>query len=752
MTFQPPQTMKNFLLSLCCFLSLETVIAQNKKLDSLDRLISKAASDTERIKLAILKMDILGTINLDSAISLGKKTLQAAQQIKHYKAELRLRLKLANNYCYKGAYGLAEEQLNFLEHFIKPMKDSADFAEFYGTRGMMYGMQSKYDTSIIFYEKVIGIYERTGKKKFIASTYSNIAIAYQQQSNYPQALLYQQKALEISEKNKDEIQQSYTIMNLGNTFSNMGDTVRAEKSYLHAIELAKKNALINVELYGYSNLASMYVKQNKWPEVYEFAMKAAVLGASMGDQGIQAASLSKAATALAFTNKNAEAEALAKKAIAIADSSTQPLNIYQAYSSMGSILKLKGSYAEAIPYFEKGFLAMKGSDIYDIDYGEVYKELSDCYEKTKNYSKALENYKIALQISDSARSKDNIRKSTELTMNYEFDKKQQVQQAQQKVKDELARTRQLGLIMGLVLAFLLAMVAFIGFRNKQKSNALLKSQKEEIENTLTLLKSTQSQLIQSEKMASLGELTAGIAHEIQNPLNFVNNFSEVNTELIDEMGQEINNGNYDEVKVIARDIKENEQKINHHGKRADAIVKGMLQHSRSSSGIKEPTDINALADEYFRLAYHGLRAKDKSFNATMKTEFDETIGKINIIPQDIGRVILNLITNAFYAAPLTPPADGGFKDPNYKHEPIVRVSTKKVGNKVLISVRDNGPGIPQKILDKIFQPFFTTKPTGQGTGLGLSLSYDIVKAHGGELKVDTKEGEGSEFVIQLPIA
>ena len=755
MTYQPPLTMKIILVTLYCFLSLETVIAQNKKLDSLDRLIREAASDTDRIKLAMLKMDILGAINLDSAISLGKKTLQTAQQINHYKAELRLRLKLANNYCYKGAYGLAEEQLSFLERFIRPAEDSADFAEFYSTKGMMYGIRSRYDSSIVFYEKVIGIYERTGKTKSLGNPYSNIAIAYQQQSNYPQALLYQQKALEISEKNKDEVQQAYTIMNMGNTFTNMGDSARAEKSYLDAIKLAKKNTLINVELYGYSNLASMYVKQNKWPEVYEFAMKAAVLGASMGDQGIHSASLAKAATALAYTNKIAEAEALAKKAISIADSSAQPLNIYQAYSSMGNILRLKGSFAAAIPYYEKGFLAMKGSDIYDIDNGEVYKQLSDCFEKTKNYSKALETYKTAVQIIDSARSKDNIRKSTELTMNYEFDRKQQVQQARQKVKDELARTRQLGLISGLALAFLLAVVAFIGFRNKQKSNAFLKSQKTEIENTLTLLKSTQSQLIQSEKMASLGELTAGIAHEIQNPLNFVNNFSEVNTELIDEMEQEINNGNYDEVKEIARDIKENEQKINHHGKRADAIVKSMLQHSRSSSGVKESTDINALCDEYIRLTYHGLRAKDKTFNATIKTEFDEHIGKINIIPQDIGRVILNLLTNAFYAVNERSSHAKASEDKSY--EPTVSVNTKKVGDKVFIRVQDNGNGIPQKVLDKIFQPFFTTKPTGEGTGLGLSLSYDIVKAHGGELKVETKparagtngEGEETTFTIIL---
>jgi signal transduction histidine kinase len=254
-------------------------------------------------------------------------------------------------------------------------------------------------------------------------------------------------------------------------------------------------------------------------------------------------------------------------------------------------------------------------------------------------------------------------------------------------------------------------------------------------------------------MASLGELTAGIAHEIQNPLNFVNNLSEVNKELVDELQQELKAGKIDDAIEISNDIKANEEKINHHGKRADAIVKGMLQHSRSSSGVKEPTNINALADEYLRLAYHGLRAKDKTFNATMKTDFDERIGNINIIPQDIGRVILNLINNAFYAvsAKALSAEQAGSASSVSEYEPTVAVSTKKEGNKVLVSVKDNGNGIPQKILDKIFQPFFTTKPTGQGTGLGLSLSYDIVKAHGGELKVETKEGEGSEFIIQLPV-
>lgn len=273
----------------------------------------------------------------------------------------------------------------------------------------------------------------------------------------------------------------------------------------------------------------------------------------------------------------------------------------------------------------------------------------------------------------------------------------------------------------------------------------LEAAKKQVEETLVDLKQTQQQLVQSEKMASLGELTAGIAHEIQNPLNFVNNFSEVSNELLEEMKEELTKGNKDEAIAIAKDVKQNLEKINHHGKRADAIVKSMLQHSRSSSGKKELTDINALADEYLRLAYHGLRAKDKSFNAKFESHLDNSIGKINVVPQEIGRVILNLINNAFYAVTEKK------KSVANGYEPAVTVTTKNFGDKISISVNDNGNGIPQKLLDKIFQPFFTTKPTGQGTGLGLSLSYDIItKGHGGELKIETKEGEGSSFIIHLP--
>lgn len=279
----------------------------------------------------------------------------------------------------------------------------------------------------------------------------------------------------------------------------------------------------------------------------------------------------------------------------------------------------------------------------------------------------------------------------------------------------------------------------------------------ELQKALDELKATQNQLIQSEKMASLGELTAGIAHEIQNPLNFVNNFSEVSVELCQELEEEINktgisDADKEYIAGIISDLSQNQQKITHHGKRADSIVKGMLQHSRTSSGKKEPTDINALADEYMRLAYHGLRAKDKEFNATLTTDFDPTIGKIEVMPQDLGRVFLNLFTNAFYAVAEKKKLNkdnAAFE--NYK--PEVKITTKLFGGKLYIRVSDNGTGMPESVKSKIFQPFFTTKPTGQGTGLGLSMSYDIVtKTHEGILDVSSKAGEGTEFKITLPVS
>ena len=337
-----------------------------------------------------------------------------------------------------------------------------------------------------------------------------------------------------------------------------------------------------------------------------------------------------------------------------------------------------------------------------------------------------------------------------------FDEAQRQKEIQRRIDEAqeryATRIRYYILFSAAGILLLISLLLYRNNRSKQIANKSLELQKKEIdlqrtiaEETLQELKSTQAMLIHSEKMASLGDLTAGIAHEIQNPLNFVNNFSEINKELLTETSEEMDKGNFDMAKTMIKDVINNEDKITHHGKRADAIVKGMLLHSRTSSGQKEPVDMNDLTDEYTRLSYHGLRAKEKSFKVILETDYDKSIGSVNVIPQDIGRVLLNLCNNAFYAVSENKKLYPG----NY--EPTVSVKTKKTNNKVEISVKDNGNGIGQKFIDKIFIPFFTTKPVGQGTGLGLSMSFDIIKAHRGDLKVHSIEGEGSEFIIQLPL-
>ena len=373
--------------------------------------------------------------------------------------------------------------------------------------------------------------------------------------------------------------------------------------------------------------------------------------------------------------------------------------------------------------------------------------LAKLYKSMNNVDSSFKYLQLAYSLKDSVHSSEKIKQIQRLEFE-EQAKQKQIEASRQKYQAQL----KMYLLIGGVLALLaIAGILLRNIRNKQRAFTLLQKQKVETDNqrakaeqALTDLRSTQSQLIQSEKMASLGQLTAGIAHEIQNPLNFVNNFSEVNEELLHELNAEAEKGNLEEVKLIAKDIGFNSQKIKHHGKRADGIVKGMLQHTSAGSGQKEPTDINALANEFLRLAYHGLRANDKNFNAKIETNFDSNIEKINVVAQDIGRVLLNLVNNAFYAVNEKQRQN----IPGY--DPTVKLSSKNAGGKIELRVVDNGIGISQKIADKIFQPFFTTKPTGLGTGLGLSLAYDIVKAHGGEIKLNTKENEGTEFIITLP--
>ena len=370
-----------------------------------------------------------------------------------------------------------------------------------------------------------------------------------------------------------------------------------------------------------------------------------------------------------------------------------------------------------------------------VNLGTIYENIYLAYKLSSDQDSIFKYQSLAFSVKDSL-YQVRIKNLTEF-QHVTLQEQLRLQDVEKEKVQYQSRMRNYAMLGGLAVLFVIGLLLY-------RNNSQNRKAKVKIEKAYEELKSTQRQLIHSEKMASLGELTAGIAHEIQNPLNFVSNFSEVNKELISEMNEEIGKGNLDGVRSIARDILANEEKINHHGRRADAIVKGMLLHSRSSSGKKEPTDINTLCDEYLRLSYHGLRAKDKSFNAAINTSFDTNLAPVNVMPQDIGRVLLNLLNNAFYSV------NEKRKSAGTGYEPTVTLTTRKSNNSVKIEISDNGTGIPGKVIDKIFQPFFTTKPTGLGTGLGLSLSYDIVKSHGGEISVASKENEGTVFTIVLP--
>ena len=598
--------------------------------------------------------------------------------------------------------------------------------------------------------------------------------------NPDSALYYGEKALALARKIKFPKGEIRALSFTSGVLTNTGNLPKALSMAFEALQIAEKNKLDKEIKWPFVFISSIYKALKDFPKAINFTKKALQIAEASSDTNsmsiesrtlgglyIETGQLDSASfflnRALVLNNKgnvrpsifNGLGDIEAKKGdpIHAMEYYQKVLNIIdtnnhralsQVYMSIANLYKKENKRDSGIYYAERA-VAEAQPIYFKQNIIEASTLLSELYEPV-NSKESYRYYKLAITTKESLFGAGNIQ-SLQMMIAQEEERQKEVERAKAAFQNQL---KQYALFMALAVFLLIAFIFYRNNKKQKEANTLLRQQKDEIQITLTQLKSTQSQLIQSEKMASLGELTAGIAHEIQNPLNFVNNFSELNTELIKELKDETIKGNLEEVSSIATDIESNSEKINHHGKRAADIVKGMLQHSSRGSGKKEPTDINKLADEYLRLAYHGLRAKDKSFNATMITEYDESIGNINIIPQDIGRVILNLITNAFYAV------NEKLKQNIAGYEPTVTISTSCIqpplgGRSIEIKVSDNGGGIPQKILDKIFQPFFTTKPTGQGTGLGLSLSYDIVKAHGGELKVETKEGEGAEFIIQLPL-
>jgi signal transduction histidine kinase len=616
------------------------------------------------------------------------------------------------------------------------------------------------DTANIYLQEAVNLSNKSDYEFGRLVTFTNLSFV-SKTADYPKALGYALSAQDIAERRKDtgmllRLYWSMTLLYRDLQDANMmlEHTKKRDmllQSWAKPVDVELNQFKIQIyNAYGYS-----FTLLNRMDSARFYRRLAYQTGIEQKDQSYTTAFF--AGIALTYIDENPDS-ALYYFRLALLREKTNNESIWMGRigTGMGRTFYKKGLPDSALYYFQLGFInSREAKQIRDETDATIF--LHQLYATQNQLDSAYKYLLISSSLKDSVFGIEKIKEIQQLNYNERSRITRQTQAKINAQEKSATNLKLLSLAGGLAALSIFVLFLFKSNKQKQKVNFLLHEQntkinlqKSKTENALENLRSTQQQLIQKEKMASLGELTAGIAHEIQNPLNFVNNFSEVNKELLAEMNEEIAKGNYDEVEAIAKNISDNQEKINHHGKKADGIVKGMLQHSRSSSAKKESTDIHKLADEYLRMAYHGLQAKDKSFNPTLKTDYDETIGNINIIPQDIGRVLLNLYNNAFYTIIEK-------KKQKSDYEPVVTITTKRLGSPpagedggIEVRVKDNGNGIPPKILDKIFQPFFTTKPTGQGTGLGLSLSYDIIKAHGGELKVETILGEGSEFLIVLP--
>jgi signal transduction histidine kinase len=593
-------------------------------------------------------------------------------------------------------------------------------------------------------------------------------------------LIYAEQALAISKKTGNINGRMRSLTQVGFSTWLLGDLPTASQSFITSLKIAEQlNDKWSIAR-NYDGISSTYSVQNEFKLAIANARKSEAIFREIKDYknvvdelsgiGLCYSALGRSDSAMIVINQALKLsikineftwrpQIITSLGEIYAQSGKRDSALYYLYKSVAMCKKYSGTFSLAGSYFSLAEVFEKfGQPDSCIFYAQktfyLSQKFSIAYELLNaakllaqiNYGnndhEAAKYFKIALKMKDSLFNAEKVNQLMIMNINE--------QQHETDIKNEaVAYQDQLKLYSVLMVLLLVIIILTILWNNNTKQhkvNRLLEAQKQQIQKTLHELKATQSQLIQSEKMASLGELTAGIAHEIQNPLNFVNNFSEVNTELIDEMQQEIDEGDYEEVKALAGDIKENQLKISQHGKRADFIVKGMLQHSRTSTGERQETNINTLAYEFLKLSYHGLRAKDKSFDANMVTYFDENLPRLNVVQQDIGRVLLNLFNNAFYAV------NQKAKTAGADYNPEVTVTSSVENGGVVIKVKDNGMGIPDAIKDKIMQPFFTTKPTGEGTGLGLSLSYDIVvKGHGGTINIDTKEGEFTTFTVSLAI-
>jgi two-component system NtrC family sensor kinase len=609
------------------------------------------------------------------------------------------------------------------------VKALSSIAEYYGF------VQA--DSGLFYAAQVLGLSENLNYTFGKYLGYRSMFFAFNCLGNYPRALevaLNIKKLVEDSKDARARVTVPYYFLGLLNL--EMRDYSKAKDFFYQSISYQRKAHQPQYDIYYvYSHMANLYRILNQKDSAMWYATRGYELGlhSKQDVQRFFALACSALGKVYQKSQKYDLAESYFRRGIA---QSQRYSNIYflaQSYASLAKLFEEMNLRDSAIRY---GNISLRLCQ--DHNYGDFTQEasmiLTSTYDSEHKPDSSLKYLKIMVAAKDSVFSQSKGQQFQQFAFN-EIQRQQEITAAEERDRN---RARLYTLLTALGIFLLVAFLLYRNNRQKQKD-------KIKIEKAYDELKLTQAQLVQREKMASLGELTAGIAHEIQNPLNFVNNFSEVNTELLDEMEQGLNNGNLEDSKAVLHEIRANELKITQHGKRADAIIKGMLQHSRSNTGEKEFTDINALAEEYLGLSYHGFRAKDNSFNATIHTLYDRQIKTISVVSSDLGRVLLNLFTNSFYAM------NEKRKQFPEGYHPEFSLQTKMNGNKIEIRTRDNGTGIKEKLLDKIFQPFFTTKPTGQGTGLGLSLSYDIIKAHAGEISVYSKEGEFTEFVILMPV-
>lgn len=553
------------------------------------------------------------------------------------------------------------------------------------------------------------------------------------------------KALEMYNRNleiKEQIKQSPAV-----TYFNMANVYTEQQDHRHALDYIFKTKKADEEnkdtsgiLFDMYSLSCVYLRLNDYDSAIYYGQQAESLAKYLQDKNLVGAIHNNFGEIYRTQNNLSLATKYFQTSIPYAEAITDNEVLGANYSGLAKIYNQQGKTDSAIFFTKKALsIAQEGSFLKQVF--ENSGLLSELFKNKKQFDSAFKYQELNVAMKDSVYNVENLKKIQNYKL-LEQQKQQAIETAAMKTKSQVKLYSVI-----FILIILLVITVFLWRNNKErkKDYAALELQKAKTDHAYKELKSTQAQLVQSEKMASLGELTAGIAHEIQNPLNFVNNFSEVNNELLKELEVEKVKHERDEQleEDILNDIRRNNEKISHHGKRAEAIVKGMLQHSQSSGGQKELTDINTIAEEYLHLAYRGFQAKEKSLQASLHADLDKTIGRISIVPQDIGRVLLNIYNNAFYAVYEKQKTAGK------EFLPTVTVKTKKRYGKTEIRIADNGNGMPPTMLDKIFQPFYTTKPTGQGTGLGLSLAYDIVKAHGGELNAESQENEGATFIILI---